>query len=130
MFRRLEAACALIALAVALLAVGGSLPAEERGARDEMPTIVGASSAVHGAVGRSRRLRSSRGASSDRMGPSDGDHAHGLGTHRWLWLCTAAQAPWPLAPAARAVAAGGPTIPFVSAALATTRTSRGPPARS
>jgi len=128
MFRRLAAGCALIAIAI--LAVGGSLLAEERGGREEMPTVVGAASAVHGAVGRSRRLRSSRGASSDRIGPSDGAQAHSLGTHRGPWLCTSAQAPWPLAPAARAVAAVGPTTAFVVATLATTRSSRGPPARS
>jgi len=126
MFRRLAAACALIALAV--LALGGASPAEQRESREEVVTAVSAASGVHG-VPRSRRLRSSRGPSADRLGPSDEHSSAGLGLFRWLWLSTAATVGLPAASAEHLAAVDAPSSRLSAPALAP-RSSRGPPARS
>ncbi|HEY8923178.1 MAG TPA: hypothetical protein VIU64_02285 [Polyangia bacterium] len=124
MFRRAAAACALIA--VAALAVGGPLPIEPRGSREDVATAVGAAAAGPTVTG-SRRL--SRRPSSDRIDSSD-DHRTGkLGPFRWLWLSTAASGLSP--PVTCPTLVDGTAFPFrfASPELAT-RSSRGPPARS
>jgi len=126
MFRRLAAACALIALAV--LALGGAPAVEPRESREEVMTAVGATTGIHG-VPRSRRVRSNRGPSADRLGPADEQASATLGLFRWLWLPTAARVPAPPALAACLAAVAAPAARLASPALAP-RSSRGPPARS
>jgi len=130
MFRRLAAACALVALAV--LAVGGGLSAAERGAGEGTVLAAGAATGVHGAV-RARRVRSSGGPSSDRISPSDNDHSTSLGSFRfrfrWRWLPTAVQIPSAPVSGARFFAVCAPSARLASPAL-DTRSARGPPARS
>lgn len=130
MFRRFAAACALIALAV--LAVGGGLPAEERSSPEEVAPAVTAAGGAHGGVGW-RRLRSRRGPAGDRRdGIASSDEVRsrpGLGVFPWLWLPAAARLPSPPASATVPVAAAAPSHHLLSPALAT-RSSRGPPARS
>jgi len=124
MFRRLAAACALIALAV--LAVGGGLPVEQRGSREDVATAVGAAAGLPSATG-SRRL--SRRAPSDRIDSSDEHQAGKLGPFRWLWLSTAASVLSPLVARPVIIDGTGFSLRFASPELAT-RSSRGPPARS
>jgi len=128
MFRRLAAACALVALA--MLAAGGGLRAAERGAGEGTVLAAGATTGIHGAV-RPRRVRSSGGPSSDRISPSGGDHSTSLGSFRfrWRWLPTAVQIPSAPVSGARFFAVCAPSARLASPAL-DTRSARGPPARS
>jgi len=124
MFRRLAAACASIALAV--LAVGGGLPVDPRGSREDVATAVGAAASIPSSTG-SRRLN--RRSSSDRIDSSDERPAGKLGLFRWLWLSTAAFVGSPPVARPANVDRTAFSFPFASPELAP-RSSRGPPARS
>lgn len=121
MFRRLAAACAL--LAVALTAAGAIAPVGEREPRE----VVAAASGPHG-LPPSRRLRTN-GPSADDAGHARRQGSATPGPFRWLWLSTAAVFETPPAPAASPLTFVAQHGPLASPALAA-RSSRGPPARS
>ena len=122
-FRRIAAACALIAV----MAVGLAAPVEAGARRDDPSASAGSldTALVAASTRRVRGTGTDRGPGSDELDGRAGHPDHFLGLSHALWLASAVSFEPPAAAPAGAVADQPSRAP--AAPLVASRSSRGPP---